>query len=135
MTDLQEALDNASAYNIAVDKHRTDILEQPDELIRQSIAAMTKLRDSHEVQRVEVEANHRTRIDQLRAHYDAEKSVINRSINELETQLSELRRRWGMICDEENAALDEEKSQWVKRDRAQRKLIASENRMIEDLRT
>lgn len=135
MSEMQEALEKATAYEEAVNRHRSDILVQPDEYIRQSIAAMTKLRDGHEVKRVDIEADHRTRMEQLRSHYAAEKQVINGSINALETQLGELRTRWAKLNEEETQAGLEEKSRWVRLDAAQRKLIDAETTMIESLRS
>lgn len=135
MTELQEALQKATEYEDAVTRHRSDIMVQPDEYIRQSIAAMTKLRDTHEVKRVDIEADHRTRLEQLRSHYASEKQVINASIHSLEEQLRELRTRWTAIHEQEAKESEEEKQRWVKLDTAQRKLIDAETTMIETLRS
>jgi hypothetical protein len=135
MNKALEATRRVDEYTEAVDRHRQEVAASPSELIRLSILSMEKAKEVHSARRVELEADHRTRLEEFDRFYTAHKDVLNISIVKLEEDLRALREQWTKMCEDERDERAAEKARWLADDASQRKLIAAEEMMIAQLRS
>lgn len=132
---IRAATTAADQYGDAMARHKAEIEVRPEERITRAIQGFQETLKKQIDRRIEMEADHRTKLDQLRAFYGAEKQELADSMNRLEEQLRLLRERWAKVCEDESVAREEEKQRWIGSDAAQRKLIRASEVMIQELRT
>lgn len=129
------SLTTQDGYEAAVADIRRSINERPDEMVRRATITMEQLRETHAARRIEFEAVHRSRLNDLDDHYTALKNEVNGSIKSLEHQLGQLRNEWARLNETHERDKAVERERWQREDQDQRKLINAEQVMIDHLKS
>lgn len=130
---VQAAMANVDTEEDMMKEERRRISHQPSIKVDLYVTSVDKMIRDAQAELVNIETDFSLRRDAIETRINADKEDLNRSIKELEKQLSDLRVRWSQVIDNGAAQLKRADEEHRRQIEAQEKIIRSQRAMLNTL--